>query len=82
MGRPTARMLPDPPESNEEARLVLRHIIGTTRAALAEMDSLLCRAEWLLLHRLERDKSAPTMDERTFISQAMHRPTAPQRAAS
>jgi len=82
MGRSTARILSDSREADEEARLVLRHIIGTTRAALAEIDSLLGRAEWLLLHRLERDKSAPTMDERTFIGQAVQSPTAfPQRAA-
>ena len=69
-GRRRTWLPTDLSESKEDARTALQHIIGTTRAALAEMDSLLCRAEWLLRHRLERDKSAPTMDERTFISQA------------
>jgi len=55
-------------ESHDDERLALRRIVGTTLAALAEMDRLLDRANRLLAHRLERDKSAPAMDEPTFIS--------------
>jgi len=61
-------------ESHDDERLALRRIVGTTLAALAEMDRLLDRANRLLAHRLERDKSAPAIDEPTFISQAAQAP--------
>ena len=60
----------DLPESEHEARAVLRRVVRATRADLADMDRLLDRAERLASDRFRADALVPTVDEATLLGQA------------
>src|SRR4051812_15963938 len=58
----------DVARSQDEARLALRCVVHATRAHLAEMDCLLARTDWLVLHAM----SSPLLATSTSTRKRRH----------